>query len=225
MKLTKKQQEEATKAAEQTKAMMAMPEHLKAVAKFKPIFDKLGERSLSLLLDVREACRAVIEFLKVPPTKNGRKQASLVVKSCTSDGVVNTYANRWISVLLAEKKSANIGTVTREIEPNHWADVKATADLIETHAELLGASTKANEALGIKKRGLKQKSKEAMPATPDTVYDVLPRMIADPVAFARIKEVFNAAGYAIVTNLEATMIQKATLPGTEPVARQIRKAA
>ena len=223
--LSKKQLQDMKAAADETRAMQEMPEHLLAIKKFKPIFAKLAERSETLMFDIRAACKMVIEFLKVAPTKEGKKQAMLAIKGCTNDSSVLNYSSRWVAVLLAEKKGANIGTVTRESAEGTWADVPATVALIETHSELLASSTLANEALGVKKRNPHKKAKDATAATPDTVYDVLPRMIVDPVALVRIRAIFNAAGYAIVTNLEASTLKPESIPGTMPADRKLRKAA
>ena len=194
MKLTKKQQEEMLKAQKETAELKAAPDFLKAVEKFSPVFEKLGQRSMSLMLDVREACAEVCKFLKVPPTKEGKKKATLVIRACTSDAGVLTYANRWVAVILANQKGANIGTVSRETSENIWSDVNATPELIETQAELLGASTKANEALGVKKRNPNAKKAESK-ITVENVFDYLPGIFKTTAGIAKLKEVCAAHGY------------------------------
>jgi hypothetical protein len=190
--------QQALEARKETQEMIAAPEHLKAVEKFTPIFGKLAERAVSLLLDTREACIEVVKYLRVAPTAEGKKKAMLVIKGCTTDGQVLTAASRWLAVILAEKKSANLGTVSREQEPNVWAEVPATASLIETQAELLGASTKANEALGIKKRGTKAtgagKAKKDT-VTLDNVFDLIPQILESQAGRAKLRAILNTHGY------------------------------
>lgn len=193
---------QAAQAAQETREMQSAPEHLKAVAKFSPIFGKLAERAVSLLLDTREACIQVCKYLHVAPTSEGKKKAMLVIKGCTTDGQVLTYASRWIAVILAEQKGANLGTVSREREPNVWADVNATAEGIESQAELLGASTKANEALGIKKRGTKSggagKKSSGDKVNLDNVFDMIPSILDSSAGRAKLRAILNTHGFEMV---------------------------
>ena len=196
----------------ETLAMESAPEHLKAVAKFTPIFSKLAERAVSLLLDTRDACQQVCKYLHVAPTSEGKKKAMLVIKGCTTDGQVLTYASRWLAVILAEGKGANLGTVSREREPNVWADVNATADLIETQAELLGASTKANEALGIKKRGTKANGagkKSGDKVNLDNVFDMIPQILDSSNGRAKLRAILNTHGYEMTAMQSALKQSKA----------------
>ena len=192
--------------------MQAAPEFIRAVQKFQPIFGKLAERAVSLLLDTRDACKQVVKYLHIAPTADGKKKAIGVIKSCTTDGQVLTYASRWLSVILAESKGANLGEVSREREPNVWADVPATAELIETQAELLGASTKANEALGIKKRGTKSNGagKQAKDkVTLDNVFDMIPQILESSNGRATLRRILNTHGYEMVAMQTAIKPSKA----------------
>ena len=196
----------ALETAAETREMQSAPEHMKAVAKFTPIFSKLADRAVSLLLDTREACAQVVKYLHVAPTAEGKKKAMLVIKGCTTDGQVITYASRWLAVILAESKSANLGTVSREQEPNVWADIPATANLIETHAELLGASTKANEALGVKKRnpgGKAKKGEQKDKVTLDNVFDMIPQVLDSSAGRAKLRAILNTHGFEMVAMANA----------------------
>lgn len=193
----------ALAAAEETKAMQSAPEHLRAVAKFGPVFDKLAQRSASLMFDVKTACEDVIRFLKIAPTKEGHKKAMLVVKGCTDDSSVMQYSRQWLAVILAEKKSASLGVLQRETEPNIWAEIPASVKGIESRAELLGCSTKAGEALGFKKRGKSATTTTARRVSTENVFDYLPAIFKSQAGIAQLRKICNDNGYELTVRMVA----------------------
>ena len=183
----------AVAAALETREMQNAPEHLSAVKKFQETFEKLAVRSQSLMFDVKVAVLQVIEHLNVPATKEGHKKTMLVVKGCTQDSSVIQYAKQWASVILGEAKGLSLGTLDREGEPGVWGEIPASVELLESRAELGGASIKANIGLGMARKSKKTKAESTI--TTENVFDYLAGVFKSTAGIAKLKEVCAAHGY------------------------------
>lgn len=194
--LTQEQKDKAIANAKAVREKLLAGDTVAVIAEFKDEWLKLEKVSIGLITETGRIVMDMAAILEIEPTENGKSQLIATIRACIgSEGTLMQYARKWAGIALALVKQEGEPIKVKDSEGNVTAF--ATVSKLK---DLNAVSQAANEIIGIKPRGIREKkaSTNVKPLDKVEIWPALAQVLENEAGRAAMRRFLNQHGYEMV---------------------------